>query len=297
MQRIGLGGRGTASAVPGGLFAAPPDARPRERLDGKAGGRGNSSSVAGGIFAPDDSPTKSNGRRSQTLVSDGIFDTAVSNGDFRGGGYGGGYNKVTAAAFEGAAGGKSTNAGQIRDGHFRGGTMGFDRYAASTASRPGQFSNRPGASVNFLDSLAEAEQRDAAAKQDEQQLLSQLQDEGLDQPISEEEAVIAAAEQLAEEMGLDEAAHRQLEERLIANHRAKQQQQQQFEQYEQYEQYEQPQYGHQPMQMQMQNMPRSQTIGQQSFGQAAQEMQPVDHFRSSSRVLAPPGGGSSICFG
>ena len=69
------------------------------------------------------------------------------------------------------------------------------------------------------------------------------------------------------------------------------------EQYEQYEQYEQMQYGQEPMQMQ--NVPRSQSIGQQSFAPVAQEpARPAEqHFRSSSRVLAPPGGGSSICFG
>ena len=109
---------------------------------------------------------------------------------------------------------------------------------------------------------------------------------------------MAAAEQLAEEMGLDEAAHRQLEQRLLANHYAKQQQQQMYMQP--------PPQQQMYMQQQMpdQYVPRAKSVGfhqptaldqeepAAAFAPAAQ-----DNFRSSSRVLAPPGGGSSICFG
>ena len=56
-------------------------------------------------------------------------------------------------------------------------------------------------------------------------MVQALRDQNLDQPASEEEAIMAAAEQLAEEMGLDEYAQQELEEKLLAQHRAKKQQQ------------------------------------------------------------------------
>merc|ERR1719424_1808239 len=71
---------------------------------------------------------------------------------------------------------------------------------------------------DFLSNLEAAEQRD-----EEAQLLAQLQASGLDEPASEEEAVIAAAEHLAEEMGLDDAAAARLEEQLLAKHRSSKQ--------------------------------------------------------------------------
>lgn len=41
-------------------------------------------------------------------------------------------------------------------------------------------------------------------------MVQALRDQNLDQPASEEEAIMAAAEQLAEEMGLDEYAQQEL---------------------------------------------------------------------------------------
>lgn len=296
MQRMGQSGRGTASAVPGGLFAPPPDPQNRARLDGTRingiVGKANSSSVAGGIFGTDTSPSKQHGGGRQhiqppSMSSGGIF--GDDDRAFKGGGYGGGYSRINPSAFEGAAGGKSTNAGQIRDGHFRGGTVGNQQYASTIESRP-QLSNRPGASANFLDMLSEAEARDAAAKEEEERLMAQLQDEGLDQEMTEEEAILAAAEQLAEEMGLDEAGQRRLEEQLLAKHRRKSGM---FAQ--------QLPTGGFDSQAKQQHIPRAlhenQDDGQYFVTEASQMAPKGDAFRASSKVLAPPGGVSSVCFG
>ena len=290
--------------MPGGLFGAAPEAQARDRMDGKAGGRANSSSVAGGIFGTDDAPTQAHtgGRRhtSDSSVSGGIFGGG-NDGYAHGGGYGGGYTKTASSAWEGAAGGKATNAAQARDGHFRGGTLGQDRYAASTVMGgppPQQMMYNPGRAdvsgrstfdPDFLSNLEAAEQRD----DEEAQLLAQLQAEGLDEPASEEEAVIAAAEQLAEEMGLDDAAAARLEEQLLAKHRSSKQGRS---------------VGFQPPPQQQQMppqhyMPRANAYDnfdappQAGGGFADQFGAPADGFKPSSKVLAPPGGASSICFG
>ena len=129
-QRLGLSGYGTASSLPGGLFGEAPQAQHRDRLDGRAGGRGNSSSVEGGIFGGGASkPTNVRADRQFNPT-----DSSVPGGIFGGGHWASdaaeplgaqGFQRQLAAsrdAFDGAAGGKSTNAGQVRDGHFRMGT-------------------------------------------------------------------------------------------------------------------------------------------------------------------------------
>ena len=304
MRRVGPGASG--SSVPGGVFGAAPEAQNRDRLDGMAGGRANSSSISGGIFGTDDAPAAgpARGRRhaSDSSISGGIFGGTGSNandGFVLGGGYGGGYTKQSASVWEGAAGGRSTNAAQARDGHFRGGTVGQDRYAANTINpAQAQISGRQSFNPDFLANLEAAEQRD----NEEAELLAQLQEEGLDAPASEEEAVIAAAEQLAEEMGLDDAAAAALEEKLLANHRAsKQTRRVDFQQAP-------PPSAAEFQQAPEQYMPRANTFSNDASGFADQfgaapydtfggSSKPMDGFKPSSKVLAPPGGASSICFG
>jgi len=232
MKRIGQSGQGTRSSIPGGVFGMPPEPQSRNRLDGMAGGRANSSSVAGGIFGSDEDcrPTvklSADQHPSKSSIAGGIFGL-TGDGDFKGGGYGNGYAKSSASAWEGAAGGKSSNAGQVRDGHFRAGTVGSDAYAQRvggggmmnmpTGGGFRQVSARPSHNPHFLDQLAAAEQRDA----EEAHLLAQLEDEGLDHPPSEREMIAAAAEQIAEERGLDAMAQQRLEEELWARHQRSQ---------------------------------------------------------------------------
>jgi len=231
MKRMGQSGQATRSSLPGGVFGLPSEPQQRARLDGVAGGRANSSSVAGGIFGSDEDcrPTvklSADHHPSRSSIEGGIFGLA-GDGDFKGGGYGNGYAKSSASAWEGAAGGKSSNAGQVRDGHFRAGTVGNNGYAQRigggsgmlpTGGRGGQVSARPSHNPNFLDQLAAAEQRDA----EEAHLLAQLEEEGLDHPPSEREMIAAAAEQIAEERGLDAMAQQRLEEELWARHQRSQ---------------------------------------------------------------------------
>ena len=159
-QRLGLSGYGTASSVPGGLFGEAPEAQFRERMDGRAGGRGNSSSLEGGIFGggQPSRPTRAERQFNPT-------DSSVPGGIFGGGHWAGdqgerlgpqGFQRQLAAsrdAFDGAAGGKSTNAGQVRDGHFRKGTWPAARIESAR-----------GGEDDFLDRLSRAEARDGDAE-------------------------------------------------------------------------------------------------------------------------------------
>merc|ERR1719271_638354 len=146
MQRMGRSGMATASSIPGGVFGAPPEAQARNRMDGVAGGRGNSSSIVGGIFGGEGGgETRAQARRPNASYGGPTSPTAVSlssggvlgEGGFKGGGYGGGYAKVKSDAWEGAAGGRSTNAGMVQRGHFRAGTIGGGGYASATGAVPG----------------------------------------------------------------------------------------------------------------------------------------------------------------
>lgn len=302
MQRMGRSGMATASSVPGGLFGAPSDIQNRSRLDGHAGGRANSSSVTGGIFGTDSAVKAPVHTKSVApAVWDGAAGGRANAGNY---GVGGGYNKSSQSVWQGAAGGKATNDRPSND-HFRGGTVGRDRYssgmpaaqwdgggalprgigtpvAAPQASgwegggilpRGAMPSARAAHNPNFLDELEAAERRD----DEEAAMVQALRDQNLDQPASEEEAIMAAAEQLAEEMGLDEYAQQELEEKLLAQHRAKKQQQPS----------RQVSYATTPNSGQQQQIPPMHTGGSiHSTG-----------WKPSSRVLAPPGGGSSIVFG
>ena len=136
----------TASSIPGGVFGAPPEAQARNRMDGVAGGRGNSSSIVGGIFGGEGGgETRAQARRPNAPYGGPTSPPAVSlssggvlgEGGFKGGGYGGGYAKVKSDAWEGAAGGRSTNAGMVQRGHFRAGTIGGGGYASATGAVPG----------------------------------------------------------------------------------------------------------------------------------------------------------------
>ena len=180
------------SSVPGGVFALAPDAQVRDRLDGQAGGRGNSSSVAGGIFGAPAMQPLSNAQ------ANGAMPSMTGDGGFKNGGFGGGYAKQNSSVWEGAAGGRSTNAAQSRDGHFRGGTMGGGAYTAAVS---GQDSAR--GSGFSLDQLERAEHRDAI--------------EQVKQPTEAEcEMVAAAAEQIAAEQGLGDEERYKLEATLMA---------------------------------------------------------------------------------
>ena len=122
MKHVGCGGRTTSSSVPGGLFAAPPEPQQRSRLDGMAGGRGNSSSVVGGVFGAEP-PTYAS---SQQRPARHATTSSVSGGIFGGGTMMGPPPAAAASPWEGAAGGRSTNASQVfghKRAHLNGGSL------------------------------------------------------------------------------------------------------------------------------------------------------------------------------
>ena len=142
MMHGGGGGRTTASSVPGGLFAPPPEPHSRDRMDGRAGGRGNSSSIVGGIFggeAPNlqqqqpeplgadrlvvissfsssnyssSSSSSSSSRRHVTQPAPPLVEAYLGSSDIIR------QSRGTASAWDGAAGGRATNAAQVL-GHRR----------------------------------------------------------------------------------------------------------------------------------------------------------------------------------
>ena len=211
-KTIGCAGFATQSSVPGGLFGAPAEHHVRDRLDGVAGGRGNSSSVKGGIFGQENVTQQQQQqqmvKQSKTFDSSGI---TGGGGSHRGGGYGGGYHSATGAnPWEGAAGGKSTNAGSLLTGHFRGGTIGGNAYVDATSGHAKQESSRSQSSGFSLDALEQAEQRDQVGLERVDQIESGVY-----------EQIIAAAEVIALEQGFDEEQKHQLVETLLERHRQK----------------------------------------------------------------------------
>jgi hypothetical protein len=202
MRHVGCAGHTTASSVPGGLFGAAPEPQVRERLDGRAGGRGNSSSVAGGIFGADDAPLAKQRHFDPTKSSlpGGIFGgNSAWAADAAGMLPGSAIQQQQPGAFEGAAGGRSTNAAQLY-GHFRGGTRGGPARQHAYEASPGY-----GGDDDFLAALDEAEQRD-----DEHAAYV----ESLQTAAEDLESIRAAAAQLAAEQGLDARQQQALELRL-----------------------------------------------------------------------------------
>ena len=137
----------------------------------------------------------------QSSVSGGIF--GQGGGDDRFDMPGFQRQNTGIQAFEGAAGGKSTNAGQVRDGHFRGGTKG-----GASRQRTNAFSADGADDDDFLDRLSQAEQRDA----EEAEMLAQLQ-----QAASDLEMVRAAAAQIAAEQGLGPEEQYALQQQMQRN--------------------------------------------------------------------------------
>lgn len=151
-QRNGSG-KGTASSVPGGVFGAAPDLQNRDRCDGIGGGRGNSSSVVGGIFGAGPDTTQNRNVRAQPQPS----------------------------TFQGAYGGRASNAGQLLTGCARGGQ---NNHSAPMS---------PPHADEFLDRLEDAERADAEHLQE----LAQ-------QAAADEEMIADAAAQIAAEQGMSE---------------------------------------------------------------------------------------------
>ena len=199
MKRIGCSGMTTATSQPGGIFGAPPQPVVRPRLDGRTDqkGRGNASSIAGGVLAWDPE------RPAPAQPPPRTFHPTTQN------------------AFEGAAGGRATNAHQVRDGHFRGGLPGRGGQPMSPAMMPmspmahargaygGAYQSPRAQPANdsFLDALDEAEQRD----DEEHEHLMRLQ-----QAAADRQMVKQAAAQLAAEQGLSPEQAAALEEQLAA---------------------------------------------------------------------------------
>ena len=228
-KHIGGGGRATASSVPGGLFGAAPDPQVRGRLDGMAGGRGNSSSVSGGIFGA--APNASNNHKggynpNHSSLPGGIFGAA---------------SPAAAAApsrpspWEGAAGGRSTNQGQLF-GHNRSALNGNTQMEGMLGGRSNNVSQNlfghqrgtqprhmawpePAVEDDFLNQLEAAEHRD----EEDAEYLRQLEEEqlALQQQAASDQAMIAnVAAQIAMEQGLGPAEQQALEAQLLAKLRA-----------------------------------------------------------------------------
>ena len=306
MQKIGGGGRGTASSVSGGLFGAPPEAVVRERLDGKAHGRGNSSSVAGGIFSDDGGPQ--NDRMKQQSGFNPTFMSQEGGPlSWDHGGAAPAYQPKysqngNGSVWDGAAGGKSTNAAQVRDGHFRG-ALNQENHTTLGRSQPqsNQSSARSSArSSGFdLDVLSSAEQRD---EDDRAEMLVKEAAEDLD-------TIERAAAQIADEQGLSELEEYNLIQKLRANLQTKaaiieqrnsarqshRQQQQQILSMQQARSFDAQ--SRQPFR-EMSAQSGNQRLGRDNSGSMmAAKQAPAAGFHSSTKVAAPPGGASSIMFG
>ena len=260
MKHIGGGGRTTASSVPGGLFAPPPEPHSRDRMDGRAGGRGNSSSIVGGIFggeAPNlqqqqpeplgaDRLRRHQQFQQQQLqqqqqqqqqqppsrhatsssISGGIFGSSEHHTTVVG----------TASAWDGAAGGRATNAAQVlghRRANFNGEAFNEQGYAGGRTNNVQQHlfgyhrgghaplnyaQQQPNVTVpsdDFLSALEQAEQRD----NEDQRVLEALEAEQLalqEQAAADEHMIAAAAAQIAAEQGLGPEQQRALEATLRA---------------------------------------------------------------------------------
>jgi hypothetical protein len=310
MQKIGGGGRGTASAIPGGIFGIAADAQVRDRLDGASQfkGRANSSSIAGGIFGDDGGPQDRNQGRYNPTQS-----TSQQGGplSWDHGNSGPGYQPKYSAGgydYEGAAGGKSTNAGQVRDGHFRGAlnqeshtTLGRPAVQQRPPSNPPSAPSSARSSGFDLDMLSSAEQRD---EDDRAEML--VMEAAMDQAMIEE-----AAAQIADEQGLDEMQEYNLIQQLRANLQQKarviEEQNSARQQAASRQQQQQILSMGQQQRVPMQPMASSNVRPDQmaTFGmEAAKQRNRGDNnifsnnaFHSSTKVLAPPGGASSISFG
>jgi hypothetical protein len=281
------------------VFGAAPEPQYRDRLDGRAGGRGNSSSVAGGIFGAEETIKQSNVKSdAERYGSRSNLSSLGSSawGDGKDDGFGGfGFNgyqapvqKQNNSMWEGAAGGKSTNAGQVRDGHFRGSLGGTHADGAGGRSsnagqvRDGHFrggtrrqEQRPtgGFDDDFLSRLGEAEQRD----EEDAAYLASLQQ----QAASDMETVVAAAAQIAAEQGLDIHQEEELCQKLLSRL------QQQAQENQMIAQAKQP----------SARRPSPRAPSPRAARRAGSPRRGGACERTSSKVLAPPGGRTSICLG
>jgi len=188
-------------------------------MDGVAKGRGNSSSIVGGIFGENDDVQKQRPLVNRAEAHKGLHGEGCPiGGDFRGGGYGGGYQKPSQAVWDGAAGGRSSNAGQVRDGHFRGGTI-------KGVPPPGAGERLPSArrdyDPDFMRRLEAVEQHDGWDATTVES--SPVGDEAppvttYDASDPEHEAIVAAGRTIAQEQGLDEFQQNDLILTLLARH-------------------------------------------------------------------------------
>lgn len=251
-----LAGRNTANSVPGGIFARNPEQdghailEAKRSIEGTVNGRFNTSSVAGGIFAGQPPPvlhaSPDKGVHLQNSIPGGIFaqppPTAPSHlaaerdkGPILGGG-----GATRPVGMDGAAGGRASNASQLRDGHTRGNLHG--RTVLSDSTLAGLPSREEGAFArlleerggglapqiapppqppqppqsqphdSFLERVAEAERRDG----DDLEVLAQLHE------LEEQaELIEAAAAQIAHEERLGPQAQEALRLQMLARVRDK----------------------------------------------------------------------------
>jgi len=213
------------SSIPGGLFGAAPEPQQRQRLDGRTDirGRGNASSVAGGLFGegPIADPYRKQPSLSQTSASafDGAAGGKTNNAQqFHDGHFRGGTSKqpgqASVAPFRwdqgDAAGGKSSNSAQVRDGHWRGGTAKGGQRAPTGGNSFRQNRGGPGGGAADDDFLARLSQAEEADDEHERQL-QELQVAAQNQQVARD-----AAAQIAAESGLGPQEQKRLERQIFA---------------------------------------------------------------------------------